>query len=257
MKSKTFVISLASAVERRNNIIRQLDDLGMSYELIDAIEGRNISPENNPDIDWLWALENKRWLPKGLLGCSLSHLAAYKKVVEQDLDFGLVLEDDTIISEKTVEFIKHAGDHLLKEEVLLLYYASFEKCLLKKVTDIPRLSVCIAKPVNPLQILSGNAYIITRKACESIIRYQTPLKNTSDSWGVYINDHALKNLRCIYPMLADVADFKSTIDYISDSHIRGKFTTVIEKTKIFPFFHMMRALRKYKRKRKLNFQIIE
>ena len=40
MQIPIYVISLADAYERRFSIITQLKELGLSYEIIDAVDGR-------------------------------------------------------------------------------------------------------------------------------------------------------------------------------------------------------------------------
>ncbi len=210
---KAFVIILKSDKERRRNITSQLEKQYIDYEIIDAISGKNLSPETNPEIDWEFAKKNSYWVSKGLLGCSLSHLKAYRAIINQNLKFGLVLEDDTILNLNVSNLLSNIEDKLDGNEVIMLYYASWTRCVLTTVKSINVFkNFKIIDPVNPKQLVSANAYIITNKACLGILNYQTPLKTTSDSWGVFLENKAIDHIRCMYPMMADTADFKSSID---------------------------------------------
>jgi glycosyl transferase, family 25 len=253
---KAFVINLKSDIERRKNITSQLEKQKIDYEIIDAVIGKNLSPETNPEIDWEFAKENAHWVSKGLLACTLSHLKAYRAIINQNLKFGLILEDDTTINSDVAALLSRVGDKLNENEVLMLYYAAWEKCLLSTVNSMDIFkNYKIVDPVHPKQLVSANAYIITNKACKGILDFQNPLKTTSDSWGVYIDNFAIERIRCMYPMLADTADFKSSIDYVNSNSIISPFLNAVEKYKIFPLYQFLKKRRIKMRKSMLNFEL--
>ncbi|MBK8300781.1 MAG: glycosyltransferase family 25 protein [Chitinophagaceae bacterium] len=71
---KVYVINLKDAVERRNSIAKQLKDLDISYELLEAINGRTLSPDELAEkVDMDEVRKHPGWLTKGALGCALSH----------------------------------------------------------------------------------------------------------------------------------------------------------------------------------------
>ncbi len=257
MKYKAFVLNLKTDVKRRDHIERQLKKLGIDYEVIEAVVGKDLSPENNPEIDWDFATKNAYWVSKGLLGCTLSHLKAYQAIADQNLDFGLVLEDDTNLDKRLPEFLNKVGDHLLPNENMLLYYKSFKKCQLKKEKDLGWLNFKIARPVNPHQLIAGNAYIMTKAACITALAFQKPLKATPDQWWVYHKNGGIENIRCLYPHLAEAADFKSSIDYINQKTWRGKLLLFINKYEVFPLYQIIKLRRWMRKKQMMNFELIE
>lgn len=86
---KIFVINMARATERRQAILRHLDDLGLEAEILPAIEGAKIERSTlGPGAE--------PHLSAGEIGCYLSHLRFWQIVVERRLEHAIVLEDDVI-----------------------------------------------------------------------------------------------------------------------------------------------------------------
>ena len=90
-----FVINLAHAVKRRAHMEEQLQAQGIQAEFIDAVNGRQMSEterqshlnsEKMKDIGWK--------LSPAEIGCALSHLKVYKLMVERQLPYAIILEDD-------------------------------------------------------------------------------------------------------------------------------------------------------------------
>ncbi len=255
---KAFVVNLPSAVERRRLMVSQLEQLGIEYEIIEAIEGSKLSPQTHQEIDWQWAEANAFWIPKGLLACTLSHLKACKAIVEQQLDFGLILEDDTYLHPDLRFAIAELGEYLQDGEVIMLYYGAREVLKLdsKQAIQLKNSKSRLLQPQTPHLLINANAYLLTPKTVISMLNFQTPVKATSDSWGIYLKNHAIQNIRCTYPMLAEAADLKSTIDYVDKKSFGGKLTQIIDRYKLFPFYQILKQRRMLARKKKLNFEIV-
>lgn len=99
-KIPVFVISLARAQERREAICQHLEDIGVSYELVDAVDGSTLSQS---EIDSI-VLEGKKIHP-GAIGCYLSHLHVYEQMKLNGIDVALVLEDDARLNQSFVEIL--------------------------------------------------------------------------------------------------------------------------------------------------------
>ena len=85
MELKAIVISLAKSIDRREYIIKQCNQIGIEYEILEGIDGR-ILPEQIRN-EFIQARKNA-YAPKGLppspwavtpgaVGCALSHINAY------------------------------------------------------------------------------------------------------------------------------------------------------------------------------------
>ena len=100
---KTFVISLERAPERRAAISASLQQYGVDFELFPAVWGADID-RSAPEIfdgdsfvihnNCLSKTTIKGKLTDGELGCALSHLRLYQKIVQDNLPGAIVLEDD-------------------------------------------------------------------------------------------------------------------------------------------------------------------
>ncbi|URI10256.1 glycosyltransferase family 25 protein [Aquincola tertiaricarbonis] len=101
MPIPVFVVSLARAAERRRLICEHLAALGISYRLVDAVDGAKLSPS-----------ERDRYLPAdssmhaGAIGCYLSHIHIYEVMRDEQIPVALVLEDDARLSPRAVDLVQ-------------------------------------------------------------------------------------------------------------------------------------------------------
>jgi len=86
-----YVISLKDAVERRSLITQHLNALGIEHEIVDAVRGDALSRE------YLQEINPARNMSPGQIGCYLSHIRLYERIVAQQTPVALVLEDDTVL----------------------------------------------------------------------------------------------------------------------------------------------------------------
>jgi len=84
-----FVISLARLHERRAAITSHLRALGVEFELIDGVDGQKIPHEQRVAMQ----PDGADFHP-GVIGCYLSHMEAYRRILARDIPVALILEDD-------------------------------------------------------------------------------------------------------------------------------------------------------------------
>ena len=91
-----FVINLARSTERLAAITAQLDAIGVAFERIDAIEGKTLSDDAVEQVSPSHVVRKTyhRALSKAEIACSLSHRKAWQRIIDDNLDFAVVLEDD-------------------------------------------------------------------------------------------------------------------------------------------------------------------
>jgi len=87
---KVFVISLQTSLDRRSRVTDMLKAIGLEFEFFDAVDGRSLDHKSYVAPDAPWEL-----LP-GEVGCYLSHLGVWRKVVNERVEVSLVLEDDAL-----------------------------------------------------------------------------------------------------------------------------------------------------------------
>lgn len=101
--------------ERWQYITSQLDKFNLPYERIDGVD---ISTLSESELDKYYSYsENRRQYPKpltkGEIGCHISHVKCWEEILKQNLDFGIVLEDDITLGDnfpQAIEFIKKYFD---------------------------------------------------------------------------------------------------------------------------------------------------
>jgi glycosyl transferase family 25 len=127
---KVFVITLEGSVDRQTNIASQLNKLGIAFEFIFGIDGRELT---NEQIQILFDKEKNRRYYRRLnlkergmsaceIGCALSHRLAYEEIIKRNIDHAIILEDDSFLKDDIQLVIEHlsqlkANNYLIKIDV--------------------------------------------------------------------------------------------------------------------------------------------
>lgn len=146
---KIFLINLKRDKERKKFCIDQFKRFGVKYEIFEAYDGSALSRNNlSKYSSKLTFKTEKRDLAYDEIGCSLSHLQIYKKIVREKISKSLILEDDIIIHKKlfniinkipnNVEFINFKSD--AKQEKIEMLDKNF---YLTKFKQIPNRTCAI------------------------------------------------------------------------------------------------------------------
>lgn len=98
---KVFVINLARSPERLAKIALQLDAIGIPFDRIDALDGKELSDDFIDSVSPAHIVSKRyyRALSRAEVACSLSHKRAWQQIIDQNLDFAIVLEDDVELLE--------------------------------------------------------------------------------------------------------------------------------------------------------------
>lgn len=103
-----YVISLARAAARRENITRRLNALGANYEIVDAVDGKALAP-----AQYAHRLRAEEYRIKfgcvfspGGIGCIMSHHNLWRRIIGGKDDCALVLEDDAAWDDDFAEVIR-------------------------------------------------------------------------------------------------------------------------------------------------------
>ncbi|WP_272537647.1 glycosyltransferase family 25 protein, partial [Providencia sp. PROV225] len=114
-----FIINLKESSERRLKMQAQLDKTELKYEFINAVNGKDLSNTELKEIVYDYP---NCMLSKGEIGCALSHLAIYKKMVNENIEQAFVLEDDATLPYNIEDVISKIQkiDKLTKPNIYLL-----------------------------------------------------------------------------------------------------------------------------------------
>ncbi|XP_058805518.1 glycosyltransferase 25 family member [Phymastichus coffea] len=97
--SNVYMINLVRRPERRRRMLTCFNELGISVEIVDAVDGRTLNESllNAWNIKMMPSYEDpyhKRPMTMGEVGCFLSHYIVWNRIVEDEHSNALVLEDD-------------------------------------------------------------------------------------------------------------------------------------------------------------------
>jgi glycosyl transferase family 25 len=209
---RTYVINLAKSADRRSHITNELNALGIEYEIVTAVDGQVLDLHDTTRVDPAFLeLEHQA----RAAGCALSHLSVYAQVVADGLDSALVLEDDVLLPADLEGLTEAVARRLSGAEVALLNFDNPEPVSLSSdgAADLPA-GRLLALPIDITQPRSAAAYVITREACERVLKTALPVRVLADAWWHFYREGALDRVRCVTPMpIRKSPRYSSTIGY--------------------------------------------
>lgn len=113
------VITLDGADERRETISSRLESLGVPHTFLPGVDGRKIDVPSHPRyMGWKRRAFFGRDLSGGELGCILAHRNVYEYIVNNELAFSLVLEDDALLLDNLPEVLEKLLDVTEKWDIV-------------------------------------------------------------------------------------------------------------------------------------------
>jgi glycosyl transferase family 25 len=210
-----YVINLARSPERREYITAELDKAKVDYEIVTGVEGRDLDLNDKSTIDPV--LFNRSSYPEGMVGCALSHLRVYRKILADGLGKAIVLEDDVAVPTDLSSLADAVGGHLTGAEVALLNYDSKETCFMSREgsAGLPA-SRQLVLPIDVTRPGSSAGYVVTREACERMDKSMLPVRASPDDWWFFYREGILDRVRCVVPLpVRKSPRFESTIGFYS------------------------------------------
>ena len=172
---KIFVINLQKNKERLSTIDQQLRNIGVEYERVEAVYGKDLSLEEKRsslnEFAW-WCLMGYP-ARDGEVGCALSHLKIYKKMIDEDISWACVLEDDANPHDNLLDilhFIENSNEIKSGDKSVILISD-------KSGSDKNSYQI---RPISSAFFSDG--YVITKTAAQSIYSHNYPIKCPADTW---------------------------------------------------------------------------
>ena len=219
VSAKAYVINLSRSTERRAHMVRELRKAGINHEFVEGVEGRDLDLSDTSLVFPTWEGRSPLW--PGVVGCMLSHLKVYKKVLENSVERALVLEDDVILPKDMNALVEGATAHMAGAEVVLIQYFSSASGERGEVYRLRRqgsiqlpCSRVLAFPTNLSELGATGAYLITREACHRMAKAALPVRVPADEWSFFYDKGALERVRCVAPIPVQInSAFRTTIDH--------------------------------------------
>ena len=94
MNLPIYIVSLKRDIERRNKINDVFHRLNINFDFFDAIDAKD--PQNKEIIDKMRLSGVGAEMTDGEIACTLSHQLIYKDMIDKNIEWAVILEDDVI-----------------------------------------------------------------------------------------------------------------------------------------------------------------
>lgn len=194
-----FVINLERNRQRREFALQTLIDLGLQGEIFPAVDGKSL------DLDVLKSTgvyddavahaKFSRSLSMGEIGCSLSHLRLYKKIVDEEIAVALIFEDDAMFVEDVRKHLAGLLERLPDDAdlVQLIYECKDYAAVAPGVVRF------LSKSCMPV---ASAGYLIRNSGARKLLAEGYPVRYPADSfigrsprWGTVVYGAAPKLVR--------------------------------------------------------------
>lgn len=236
---KIFVINLPDDAKRKASIQHQANDLGLTVEFVEAVNGKELSKN---DINRLSTGFENNGMTLGELGCSLSHIKIYEKIVSEDIGLALVLEDDAKLPSElssVYELIKiYNNKHNNRPTVYLLN---------KTNEYIDTLKTKLSSKYSLANVIDSDyayGYIINKAGAIKLLDFLTPVWIEADKWR-FMQMNGIIKLKAVIPPVISVTALSE------DSSLESERSERVYKR--LSFFDSMYKKRNFNTKLRLFF----
>ena len=160
---KIFIVNLDKDIERLNNSYKQLNKYNIkNYERYPAINGYDL---NEIELKSYTTILGKIIASKSMIGCGMSHINIWKKIVKEKINRCLILEDDFILVDDFVNKFNNIIDKVPYINYNMLFLSTTDDYYNKyNLGDINNYFY------KPLFVCQTVGYIITLKGAQNILK---------------------------------------------------------------------------------------
>lgn len=173
-----FVVSLKKDTDRRAVIAQRLAELNIEFTFFDAFNANEKLHTLSPEEVFV---DPSKHISPPEYGCSLSHAFLYKKLVKEQIEHALILEDDAIPLPQLATFLETRS--YLKAPLITLYHG---RSYVKPDVSIPLFDDVVARPLN-LNCSHTVAYTLNLQAATQLMHATSPVSDIPD-WPMEIAD---------------------------------------------------------------------
>lgn len=178
---KVFLINLKTQKNRLDFMTEQLNKYNIEFERIDAVVGKDLTDEeirltNSRFLQWCYG---GRVLKRGEIGCALSHMKIWQRIVDENILHACILEDDvTVLPEitKTLSMIDETDDQ--------------NECCAYQISMNEKEGGTIAVNPGVYDIKDAQhtcGYILNPKSAKFLIKCNCPIVTVCDDWAQWAN----------------------------------------------------------------------
>jgi len=205
-----YVINLDRDTERMASIHANLVRIGLSYERLPAVMGKDV-PDWEKLVDLsAYAWRNRLDMPRaGEVGCTLSHLKAMETFLQTNAPWCVILEDDVEVLPACADVLRSLAE---KDDWDLVKLFNFHSGMPVKKRALAGGHHLVS---HLTRTTSSAAYVVNRRAAETLLKSMRPITEQVDHaldrpWETGLRTRGIRPMPVV---LAPVAHTTSTIDY--------------------------------------------
>ncbi|MEO0404122.1 MAG: glycosyltransferase family 25 protein [Bacteroidota bacterium] len=237
-----FITNLAGTDHRKRHMSAMMERLGLDYEFINCIDGREWTEEQIKEIvsDRLFQIRqgNKGWLTPGAIAATKTHLdLIYQRMVDENIPFAIGMEDDLVLPDNFPGIMEHMHEWAssIKMSGIVLLHWHIRENEVVKAHSTPAIDKSPLKgkllQLHPLQnIGSGACYFVSLDTAKKLVDSQKPLDRIGDWWKDHEELGVINNMYILHPRVVDASAFESTLQY-QGTGIKSVLSKQIKKTK--------------------------
>ena len=196
---------MPSSVARRQRMAERLEALGLPYTIARATDARHYTTEDIDAMKRAGVLHPDVRCSLGSIGCALSHVEIYRRIVAENIEFAVVLEDDVTLSPELPEILPELEAAVPDGEIALLfcineYIRGPAKVLQLSSYNAVRLSRShqLHYPL-PAKLHCTAGYALTKATAARMLSVVSPIRFPPDVWSIWRSEGAIDSIRVVHP----------------------------------------------------------
>lgn len=233
VKFKVFLINLDKSLDRFEACKSELDKYNIPFERIPAIYGKDLSEQElNSIYD---QVKNKQYyktdMSIGEIGCYLSHIKCWQKIIDDDLDYAVILEDDFKLSDNFAHF-QSIFTNLKNWDFIRIAFASRGVPIVDstRINNAYQLTYYKKVPINTL------AQVVSKQGASKLLDSSQSIYRPIDVDLKHYWEKRIQVLGINPPLIEDRFDFDSEISDMSKGKGRESKSSLLRRLRYVTSF---------------------
>lgn len=224
MKLRTYIIHVSDHLQREQHIKGQVESLALDTAFVNEGDISDLSREKLEKY-----FKGNMARPSATSSCAFKHLLAFERIIAENIDHALILEDDIIFYPNSDNIINRILQETKRHDINN-YILSLEDSTLKYIGRSARIPGRVLYP--KIRIRLAGAYIIDQLAARHILSYIKQHK-CDIPIDLFIDDCSRKEIVDVYwsqPTVAVQGSLLGNIPTLIDDKPSGLFRIISFKT---------------------------